>query len=52
MTKFKLAKDTIRIDHHLLMDNYCNYQWVDANYSSCSQMIFEFKEKMQYEINS
>ncbi|MFT2805127.1 DHH family phosphoesterase [Candidatus Phytoplasma asteris] len=43
--RFKLAKDTIRIDHHLLMDNYCNYQWVDANYSSCSQMIFEFKEK-------
>jgi phosphoesterase RecJ-like protein len=50
--RFKLAKDTIRIDHHLLMDNYCNYQWVDANYSSCSQMIFEFIEKFNMKLTS
>ncbi|MBP5836087.1 DHH family phosphoesterase [Candidatus Phytoplasma meliae] len=48
--RFKKAREIIRIDHHLLVDNYGDYQWVDPNYSSCSQMIFAFKEKFNMKL--
>ncbi|MBS2126258.1 bifunctional oligoribonuclease/PAP phosphatase NrnA ['Fragaria x ananassa' phyllody phytoplasma] len=50
-SRFKKAREIIRIDHHLLVDNYGDYQWVDPNYSSCSQMIFAFKEKFNMKLN-
>ncbi|WP_374695450.1 bifunctional oligoribonuclease/PAP phosphatase NrnA [Areca yellow leaf disease phytoplasma] len=42
--RFKLGKVVIRIDHHILIENYGNYQWVDDSFGSCSEMIYLLKE--------
>ncbi|PWV43672.1 MAG: bifunctional oligoribonuclease/PAP phosphatase NrnA ['Brassica napus' phytoplasma] len=44
--RFKLGKVVIRIDHHILIENYGNYQWVDDSFGSCSEMIYLLKEKL------
>ncbi|MFB0638451.1 bifunctional oligoribonuclease/PAP phosphatase NrnA [Candidatus Phytoplasma solani] len=50
--RFKLAQSVIRIDHHLLIDHYGDYQWVDPSYSSCSQMIFDFKQRFEMQLTT
>ncbi len=32
----------IKIDHHPVDDKYGNYEWVDSNYASTCEMIYEF----------
>ncbi|WP_349401944.1 bifunctional oligoribonuclease/PAP phosphatase NrnA [Candidatus Phytoplasma solani] len=51
-TRFKLAQKIIRIDHHLLTDQYGDYQWVDPSYSSCSQMIFDLKQNFKMKLTN
>ncbi|WBL31344.1 DHH family phosphoesterase [Candidatus Phytoplasma sacchari] len=50
--RYKLGKIIIRIDHHLLVEDIGNYQWVDSSFSSCSQMIYHLKEKNDFKLNS
>lgn len=33
------CKKSLRIDHHPLVENFCNLEWVDIDYSSTSEMI-------------
>lgn len=40
--KFKLCREIIKIDHHIPVDNYGDYQWVEEERSSCSEMIVDF----------
>lgn len=43
---FDRCKNTIGIDHHLSNTNFCDVNYVDAEVSSCSQIIYYlFKEK-------
>lgn len=41
---YQLAKETIKIDHHIPSTGsyYAHHYWVDTNKPSCSQMIAEF----------
>lgn len=32
---------TIKIDHHPFIEKYCDFEWIDENSSSASQMILE-----------
>ncbi|MDO8168061.1 DHH family phosphoesterase [Candidatus Phytoplasma melaleucae] len=50
--RYKLAKMIIRIDHHLFYENYGHYEWVDDSFSSCSEMIYYFKEQNNLEISA
>ncbi|KXT29299.1 DHHA1 domain protein [Candidatus Phytoplasma oryzae] len=49
--RYNLGKKIIRIDHHLLIENIGDYQWVDSSFSSCSQMIYFLKEKNNFKLN-
>ena len=40
--RYKLAKEIIKIDHHIPIDQYGNYQWIDVSFPSCAQMIAYF----------
>ncbi len=37
--KFRLGKEVIKIDHHIPVDQYGDYQWVDTSFPSCAQMM-------------
>ncbi len=39
--RFTLAKDYIKIDHHIPVDDYGSYQYVDVTASACAQIITE-----------
>ncbi|XXP77451.1 MAG: bifunctional oligoribonuclease/PAP phosphatase NrnA [Lettuce witches'-broom phytoplasma] len=49
--RYKLGKMVIRIDHHLLVEEYGDYQWVEPKFASCSEMIYAFKEYHNYKIS-
>lgn len=49
--RYKLGKRIIRIDHHLLIENIGDYQWIDSSFSSCSQMIYHLKEKNNFQLD-
>ncbi len=40
--KFKLCKEVVKIDHHIPVDDYGMYTWVEEEKSSCCEMIAEF----------
>ncbi|WCA22279.1 DHH family phosphoesterase [Candidatus Phytoplasma oryzae] len=50
-TRYKLGSKIIRIDHHLLIENIGDYQWIDSSFSSCSQMIYHLKEKNNFKLS-
>lgn len=44
-----LFKETIKIDHHPFVEEFCNIEWIDDTASSTAQMIIEliFKTKLK-----
>ncbi|WP_349401942.1 bifunctional oligoribonuclease/PAP phosphatase NrnA [Candidatus Phytoplasma solani] len=48
--RFKLGKFIIRIDHHILIEKYGHYEWVDDSFCSCSEMIYLLKEKLNLKL--
>ena len=40
-TRCTLSKDLIKIDHHIPVDDYGNYQYVDVTAPACAQIITE-----------
>ncbi len=40
--KYRLCKELIKIDHHIPLENYGNYQWVEEERSSCCEMVVAF----------
>ncbi len=40
--KYSLCKELIKIDHHIPLENYGNYQWVEEERSSCCEMVVDF----------
>lgn len=40
--RYTLGSEVIKIDHHIPIDNYGDYIWVDTSFPSCAQMIAHF----------
>ncbi|MDV3196341.1 MAG: DHH family phosphoesterase, partial [Candidatus Phytoplasma stylosanthis] len=49
-SRYKLGKMIIRIDHHLFIKKIGNYEWIDSNFSSCSEMIYYFKKYNNFQL--
>ena len=39
---YKLCKELVKIDHHIPLENYGDYIWVEEERSSCCEMIVAF----------
>lgn len=48
--RYGLGKELIKIDHHIPVDNYGDYIWVDTNFPSCAQMIAYFYQTFSNEL--
>ena len=48
--KFKLCREIIKIDHHIPIENYGNYQWVEEERSSTCEMIADFYNTFRDEL--
>ena len=48
--KFKLCKELIKFDHHIPVENYGNYQWVEEERSSTCEMVAKFYETFKDEL--
>ena len=42
--KYKLCKELVKIDHHIPLENYGHYNWVEEERSSCCEMVVAFYE--------
>ena len=40
--KYKLCKELVKIDHHIPLENYGDYNWVEEERSSCCEMVVAF----------
>ncbi len=52
--KYTLCKELIKVDHHIPIENYGDYSWVEELRSSCCEMIADFYAtfKEELKINS
>lgn len=48
--KYTLCKELAKIDHHIPVESYANYEWVEEERSSCCEMIAAFYEAFQDEL--
>jgi len=48
--KYKLCKELIKIDHHIPVESYGNYEWVEEERSSTCEMIAAFYETFKDEL--
>ena len=47
---YKLCKELIKIDHHIPLESYGNYIWVEEERSSCCEMIVDFYDTFREEL--
>ena len=40
--KYTLCKELIKIDHHIPLEHYGDYEWVEEERSSCCEMVVHF----------
>ncbi|MFP4178307.1 MAG: DHH family phosphoesterase [Acholeplasmataceae bacterium] len=48
--RYRLAKEVIKIDHHIPIDDYGNLRWVDTSFPSCAQMITYFYDRFKNQL--
>lgn len=48
--KYKLCKELIKIDHHIPLENYGDYAWVEEHRSSCCEMVVHFYNTFRDEL--
>ncbi len=48
--KYSLCKELIKIDHHIPVQDFGTYQWVEEERSSCCEMIAAFYDALQGEL--
>ena len=48
--KYKLCREIIKIDHHIPIENYGDYQWVEEERSSTCEMIVDFYNTFKDEL--
>ena len=42
--KYQLCRELVKIDHHIPLENYGHYNWVEEERSSCCEMVVAFYE--------
>ena len=45
--KYKLCKELVKIDHHIPLENYGDYNWVEEERSSCCEMVVAFYDTLR-----
>ena len=48
--KYKLCKELVKIDHHIAMENYGDYIWVEEDKSSACEMVVKFYDAFRDEL--
>jgi phosphoesterase RecJ-like protein len=48
--KYTLCKELIKIDHHIPLEQYGDYQWVEEDRSSCCEMVVDFYRTFKDEL--
>lgn len=48
--KFRLCKELVKIDHHIPVDNYADYTWVEEERSSACEMVTFFYQTFREEL--
>jgi len=48
--KFRLCKELVKIDHHIPIDDYAGYIWVEEKRSSTCEMVAYFYQTFQNEL--
>ena len=48
--KFTLCRELIKIDHHIPVDSYGDYEWVEENRSSTCEMVAAFYDAFKDEL--
>lgn len=48
--KFRLCREIVKIDHHIPMDSYGDYEWVEEERSSACEMIAHFYHTFRDEL--
>lgn len=49
-SRYSLGKMIIRIDHHLFIEKIGDYEWIDSNFGSCSEMIYHLKKVNKFKL--
>lgn len=50
--KNNLCKETIRIDHHPRIENFCDFEWIDETKISTCEMVGLFMKHINLKINT
>lgn len=50
-SRYNLAKNTVRIDHHIFCGKIADYEVIDTSFESCCGMIAEFVRENQLKLN-
>ena len=48
--KYKLCQELVKIDHHIPLENYGDYNWVEEERSSCCEMVVAFYDTFRDQI--
>ncbi|MBO7079461.1 MAG: bifunctional oligoribonuclease/PAP phosphatase NrnA [Bacilli bacterium] len=52
LDKYKLTKEVIKIDHHIPVDNYGTINFVRENFGSCSLVLTDLFDSMNFDISN
>ena len=50
--RYKKAKTTVRIDHHLFIEKFCDYELIDSTFESCAGLIGYFAKSCNLALNA
>ena len=50
--RYKLADKTVRIDHHLFIEKFCDIEVTNSTYESCCGLIAEFARECNLKVNA
>ena len=49
--RYKLAKTTVRFDHHLFIEKFCDIEFTDSSFESCAGLIAYFAKRCNLALN-
>lgn len=49
--RYKIAKEIIKIDHHIKVDEFANIEWIDTSSIATSQLVSEFVYELNLKLN-
>ncbi len=49
--RYKLASETVRIDHHLFIEKFADIEVIDSTYESCAGLIAEFARECNLKVS-